>query len=58
MPSKRRQKAKTRKSREMDMLSDFEKTDVVLGNNNINMILSFPKYNVRIFKVGHHVHLS
>ena len=32
MPSTRRQKAKARKSREMDMLSDIENMDVMLGN--------------------------
>ena len=32
MPSTRHQKAKTRKSREMDMLSDIENMDVMLGN--------------------------
>ena len=34
MPSTRRQKAKARKSREMDMMSDFENLDVMLGNSN------------------------
>ena len=34
MPSTRRQKAKARKSREMDMLSDIENMDVMLGNDN------------------------
>ena len=38
MPSTRRQKAKARKSREMDMLSDFENLDVMLGNENGNPI--------------------
>ena len=38
MPSKRRQKAKARKSREMDMMSDFENMDVLLGTDNINPI--------------------
>ena len=36
MPSKRRQKAKARKSREMDMKSDFENMDVMLGNDDVN----------------------
>ena len=36
MPSTRRQKAKARKSREMDMMSDFENLDVMLGSENIN----------------------
>ena len=34
MPSTRRQKAKARKSREMDMLSDIENMDVMLGNGS------------------------
>ena len=38
MPSTRRQKAKARKSREMDMLSDIENMDVMLGNENNNPI--------------------
>ena len=38
MPSTRRQKAKARKSREMDMMSDFENFDVMLGNSNNNPI--------------------
>ena len=38
MPSTRRQKAKARKSREKDMLSDFENLDVMLGNGNGNPI--------------------
>ena len=38
MPSTRRQKAKARKSREMEMMSDFENLDVMLGNNNNNPI--------------------
>ena len=38
MPSTRRQKAKARKSREMDMLSDIENMDVMLGNANNNPI--------------------
>ena len=36
MPSTRKQKAKARKSREMDMMSDFENVDVMIGNENIN----------------------
>ena len=36
MPSTRRQKAKARKSREMDMMSDFNNLDVMLRNENIN----------------------
>ena len=36
MPSTRRQKAKARKSREMDMMSDFENLDVMLGSENNN----------------------
>ena len=38
MPSTRKQKAKARKSREMDMMSDFENTDIMLGNKSINTI--------------------
>ena len=38
MPSTRRQKAKARKSREMDMLSDIENMDVMLGNGSNNPI--------------------
>ena len=38
MPSTRRQKAKATKTREMDMMSDFENMDVVLGNENTNPI--------------------
>ena len=38
MPSTRRQKAKARRSREMDMLSDFDNLDVILGNENGNPV--------------------
>ena len=38
MPSTRKQKAKARKSIEMDMMSDFEIIDVVLGSDNSNPI--------------------
>ena len=38
MPSTRRQKAKARKSREMDLLSDIENMDVMLGNGGSNSI--------------------
>ena len=38
MPSTRRQKAKARRSREMDMLSDYDNLDVMLGNENNNPI--------------------
>ena len=38
MPSTRRQKAKARKSREMDILSDIDNLDVMLGNGNTNPI--------------------
>ena len=38
MPSSRKQKAKARKSTEMDMMSDFENLDVMLGNSNNNPI--------------------
>ena len=38
MPSTRRQKAKARSSREMDMLSDIENMDVMLGIGSNNPI--------------------
>ena len=38
MPSTRRQKAKARRFREMDMLSDYDNLDVMLGNENNNPI--------------------
>ena len=38
MPSTRRQKAKAKKSREMDLLSDFNNLDVMLRNENNNPI--------------------
>ena len=38
MPSTRKQKAEARKSREMDMMSDFENLNVMLGNSNNNPI--------------------
>ena len=38
MPSTRRQKARARKSREMDMMSDMDNLDVMLGNGNSNPI--------------------
>ena len=38
MPSSRRQKAKARRSREMDMLSDYDNLDVMLGIENNNPI--------------------
>ena len=38
MPSTRRQKAKARRSREMDMMSDFDNLDIIVGNENINPI--------------------
>ena len=38
MPSTRKQKAKARKSMEMDMMSDFDYLDVMLGNDNNNPI--------------------
>ena len=38
MPFTRKQKAKARKSREMDIMSDFENLDVMLGNSNNNPI--------------------
>ena len=38
MPSTRRQKARARESREMDMMSDMDNLDVMLGNGNSNPI--------------------
>ena len=38
MPSTRKQKAKARKSRELDMLSDYGNMDVMLGEGNSNSI--------------------
>ena len=38
MPSTRRQKDKGRKSREMDMISDMDNLDVMLGNRSDNPI--------------------
>ena len=38
MPSTRRQKAKSRKSRELDMLSNYGNMDVMLGERNSNSI--------------------
>ena len=38
MPSTRCQKAKARRSREMDMLSDYDNLDVMLGSENNNPI--------------------
>ena len=38
MPCTRRQEAKARKLREMDMMSDFENVDVILENDNVNPI--------------------
>ena len=38
MPSIRRRKAKARKSREMDMMSDSDNLDIMLGNENINQL--------------------
>ena len=38
MPSTRRQKAKARKSREMDMMSGMDNLDVMLGNGDSNPI--------------------
>ena len=34
----RRHKAKARKSREMDMMSDFDNLDIMLGNENITKL--------------------
>ena len=38
MPYTRRQKAKARNSREMNMMSDFDNLDIMKGNENINAI--------------------
>ena len=38
MPSTRRQKAKARKSREVDMMSDMKNLDVMLGSGSNNPI--------------------
>ena len=38
MPSTRKQKAKARKSRELDMLSDYGNMDVMLGEGNSNSL--------------------
>ena len=38
MPFIRRQKAKARKSREIDMMSDLDNLDIMLGNGNDNPI--------------------
>ena len=38
MPSTRRQKAKARKSRELDMMSDIDNLDIMLGNSGENPI--------------------
>ena len=38
MPSTRRKKTKARKSREMDMMSDFDNMEVMIGNENTNPI--------------------
>ena len=38
MPSTIKQKAKARKSREMDMMTDLDNLDIMLGNGNDNPI--------------------
>ena len=38
MPSTRKQKAKARKTRELDMLSDYGNMDIMLGDGNSNSI--------------------
>ena len=38
MPSTRRQKVKSRRSRELDILSDIENMDVLIGNSDANSI--------------------
>ena len=40
MPSTRKQKAKVRRSREQDMLSDIENVDIMLGGPNLNSLES------------------
>ena len=35
MPSTRRQKTKARRSREMDMMYDFDNLDIMVGNENV-----------------------
>ena len=34
----RRQEAKTRKSREMDLMSDFDNMDVIIGNEELILL--------------------
>ena len=48
----RKQKAKARKSREIDMMSDFENMNVMLGNNSINTIKR--EHSNVIGKTGNH----
>ena len=38
MPSTRRQNAKARMSRDVDMMSDYENMDILFGNQHINSI--------------------
>ena len=38
MPLTRRQKAKAKKSRAMDMMSNFDNLDIMVGNENIDPI--------------------
>ena len=38
MPSTRKQKAKSRRSREYDILSDIESLDMMIGNSDANSI--------------------
>ena len=38
MPSTKRQKAKARKYRERNMMSDFDSMDMMIGNENIDHI--------------------
>ena len=45
MPSTRRQKAKARKSREMDMMSDLDNLDIMLNDKkgNAEQMLNYAK---------------
>ena len=38
IPSTRRQKARVRRTREMDILSDYRNMDIMLGQGNSNSI--------------------
>ena len=52
MPSTRRQKAKARKSREMDTVSDLDTSDIMLWDGNDNPIerelaIAFEQFSVQ-----------